>query len=80
MSGQFQRLSRQAVSILKGILNLKGTVSDLDMKFILLHDGKNEDSGGIKNFFMELWELYVKVQFLRVAFLHVLNAVPIRLR
>ncbi|KDN37800.1 hypothetical protein RSAG8_09955, partial [Rhizoctonia solani AG-8 WAC10335] len=31
-----------------------------NMKFILLHDGKNEESGGIKNFFMELWELYVK--------------------
>ncbi|CCO27296.1 Trafficking protein particle complex subunit 2 [Rhizoctonia solani AG-1 IB] len=33
-----------------------------NMKFILLHDGKNEESGGIKNFFMELWELYVKVR------------------
>lgn len=31
-----------------------------DMKFVLLHDGKNDDSG-IKSFFTELWELYVKV-------------------
>ncbi|KAF8609813.1 Sedlin [Ceratobasidium sp. AG-I] len=30
-----------------------------NMKFVLLHDGKNDDSG-IKSFFSELWELYVK--------------------
>jgi hypothetical protein len=29
------------------------------MKFVLLHEGKNED--GIRSFFMEVWELYVKV-------------------
>lgn len=29
------------------------------MKFVLLHEGKNDD--GIRAFFMEVWELYVKV-------------------
>lgn len=29
------------------------------MKFVLLHEGKNDD--GIRGFFMEVWELYVKV-------------------
>ena len=32
----------------------------LDMKFILLHEGKNDD--GIGTFFMDVWELYVKVR------------------
>ena len=30
------------------------------MKFILLHEGKNDE--GIKSFFMDVWELYVKVR------------------
>ncbi|GJJ07365.1 hypothetical protein Clacol_001567 [Clathrus columnatus] len=30
-----------------------------NMKFILLHEAKNEE--GIRAFFMEVWELYVKV-------------------
>jgi hypothetical protein len=29
------------------------------MKFVLLHDGKNDD--GIRLFLLETWELYVKV-------------------
>lgn len=29
------------------------------MKFILLHETKNDD--GIRTFFMDVWELYVKV-------------------
>jgi hypothetical protein len=33
------------------------------MKFVLLHEGKNDD--GIRQFFMEVWELYVKVSGLR---------------
>jgi trafficking protein particle complex subunit 2 len=31
-----------------------------NIKFMLLHGGKNEDS--IKNFFQEVYELYVKVR------------------
>jgi hypothetical protein len=31
------------------------------MKFVLLHEGKNDDA--IKSFFMDVWELYVKVSF-----------------
>jgi len=29
------------------------------MKFVLLHEGKNDE--GIRLFFMDVWELYVKV-------------------
>ncbi|KAF7306733.1 Transport protein particle complex subunit [Mycena indigotica] len=29
-----------------------------NMKFVLLHEGKNDD--GIKSFFVDVWELYVK--------------------
>lgn len=29
------------------------------MKFVLLHEAKNEE--GIRAFFMDVWELYVKV-------------------
>jgi len=32
----------------------------VDMKFIILHETKNDD--GIKGFFNDLWELYVKVR------------------
>jgi hypothetical protein len=34
------------------------------MKFVLLHEGKNDD--GIRAFFMEVWELYVKVREQRI--------------
>lgn len=30
-----------------------------DVKFVLLHEGKNDD--GIRGFFMEVWELFIKV-------------------
>jgi hypothetical protein len=30
------------------------------MKFILLHEGKNDE--GIRAFFTDVWELYVKVR------------------
>jgi hypothetical protein len=33
------------------------------MKFVLLHEGKNDD--GIKAFFTDVWELYVKVRLHR---------------
>ena len=34
------------------------------MKFVLLHEGKNDE--GIRAFLMEVWELYVKVGVLAV--------------
>lgn len=33
---------------------------DTDTKFVLLHEGKNDE--GIKSFFGDVWELYVKVR------------------
>jgi len=36
------------------------------MKFIILHETKNDD--GIKVFFNDLWELYVKVRVLSFYF------------
>lgn len=32
------------------------------MKFVLLHESKNDE--GIRGFFAEVWELYVKVRLL----------------
>jgi hypothetical protein len=37
-------------------------MNGIDMKFIILHETKNDD--GIKVFFNDLWELYVKVRAL----------------
>ena len=34
-------------------------ITTKDMKFVLLHEGKNDE--GIRAFFAEVWELYVKV-------------------
>lgn len=31
------------------------------MKFVLLHETKNDE--GIKSFFVDIWEAYVKVTF-----------------
>lgn len=40
---------------------MRGTATErgADMKFVLLHEGKNDE--GIRGFFAEVWELYVKV-------------------
>lgn len=35
------------------------------MKFVLLHESRNDD--GIKAFFADVWELYVKVSRIRTA-------------
>lgn len=34
------------------------------MKFVLLHETRNDD--GIRSFFMDVWELYVKVSLLHI--------------
>jgi len=34
-------------------------LANIVVKFVLLHDQKNDD--GIRQFFLDLWELYVKV-------------------
>jgi hypothetical protein len=41
------------------VLMVDGLSMELDMKFLLLHEGKNDE--GIRAFFAEVWELYVKV-------------------
>ncbi len=42
-----------------GLRSSKGNAAISDMKFVLLHDAKGDD--GVKAFFTELWELYIKV-------------------
>lgn len=60
MNGRFQHLSRQGVSEIRGYGSDYCTDdNNKDMKFVLLHEGKNDE--GIRAFFAEVWELYVKV-------------------
>jgi Sedlin, N-terminal conserved region len=42
------------------IVRTNRCLTGTDMKFILLHETKNDD--GIKSFFNDVWELYVKVR------------------
>lgn len=60
MNGLCRRLSRLAVSEIRGNeANDYCTDDNKDMKFVLLHEGKNDE--GIRAFFSDVWELYVKV-------------------
>lgn len=59
-NGQCQRLLRLEVSEIRGNeANGYCTDDNKDMKFVLLHEGKNDE--GIRAFFTEVWELYLKV-------------------
>jgi hypothetical protein len=59
MNGRFLRLLHLEVRY--GFrLCLQDSDWCIDMKFVLLHEGKNDD--GIRQFFMDVWELYVKVR------------------
>ena len=44
------------------------------MKFVLLHEAKNDE--GIRAFFMDVWELYVKVCTFSVSITPYLGGVP----
>ena len=59
MNGRCLPSSRLEVSTFSADSRLSDA-SIADMKFVLLHEGKNDD--GIKAFFMDVWELYVKVR------------------
>ena len=52
-----QEVRRHALDCVVDIAIL---ISGIDMKFILLHETRNDD--GIKSFFNDVWELYVKVR------------------
>ncbi|GAB1518763.1 TRAPP subunit [Rhizoctonia solani] len=61
-------IANASLDVIEDVMKVNGAIDHQrgyhvasDMKFILLHDGKNEESGGIRNFFMDIWELYVKV-------------------
>ena len=60
MNGRCQRSLRPVVSEIRASeANDYCTDINKDMKFVLLHEGKNDD--GIRSFFTDVWELYVKV-------------------
>lgn len=58
MNGLYLHLSHQEVSDTCVLLPRRSDKM-ADMKFVLLHEGKNDD--GIRQFFADVWELYVKV-------------------
>lgn len=41
---------------------VSGFVTASQIRFVILHDQKNDD--GIKNFFLELYEMYIKVSII----------------
>jgi hypothetical protein len=60
MNGRCLRSLRLVVSEIRGSeVNDYCTDDNKDMKFVLLHEGKNDE--GIRAFFTDVWELYVKV-------------------
>ena len=60
MSGRCQRLLHLVVSEIRGNeANDYCTNDNKDMKFVLLHEGKNDE--GIRAFFTDVWEQYMKV-------------------
>lgn len=49
----------ESLLLLFELESIDGDGSCTDTKFIMLHEAKNDD--GIRAFFMDVWELYVKV-------------------
>jgi len=45
---------------------VSGFVTTSQIRFVMLHDMKNDD--GIKNFFYEIYEMYIKVRILAFGF------------
>jgi len=61
MNGQYPRLLPQAVRwfFRRPACGASVDRSRTDMKFILLHEARNDE--GIRAFFTDVWELYTKV-------------------
>jgi hypothetical protein len=62
-----------ALGCVMKMLNLTPTT---DMKFVLLHEAKNDD--GIKGFFYDVWELYMKVSVQAACATHLRVCIPMR--